>query len=104
MEGQRGVLCGEGLVVHEEEVDVTGCDSLVVGLWTADGRLRTVVDDESLVAGRHEVTGLLVGSVTDLSRDFVSQSSKTGDPALVAFQCQLFPSELRIAMGSVPWA
>ena len=30
--------------------------------------LRTVVDDESLVAGGHQVTGLLVGSVTDLSR------------------------------------
>ena len=64
--GQRGVLCGEGLVVHEEEVDVTGCGSLVVVLWMSVGRVRTVVDDESLVAGRHEVTGLLVGSVTDL--------------------------------------
>ena len=37
------VLCGVGLVVHEEEVKVTG-----------------VVDEESLVAGRHQVTGLAV--------------------------------------------
>lgn len=44
-----GVLGGEGLVVHEEEVDIAG-----------------VVDDESLVAAGHQVAGLLVGSVTDL--------------------------------------
>jgi hypothetical protein len=30
--------------------------------------LRTVVDDECLVAGGHQVAGFLVGSVTDLSR------------------------------------
>lgn len=37
------VLGGVGLVVHEEKVEVTG-----------------VVDDESLVAGWHQVTGLFV--------------------------------------------
>jgi hypothetical protein len=49
-------LCGEGLVVHEEEVDVTG-----------------VVDEEGLVAGGHHVAGLLVGTVANLyvSSEFV---------------------------------
>ena len=45
----------------------------------ADWCSRTVVDDESLVAGGHQVTGLLVGSVTDLCRTRqsmpISQSS-----------------------------
>jgi hypothetical protein len=43
------ILSSEGAVVHQEELDVLG-----------------VVDEESLVAGGHHVTGLLVGSVTDL--------------------------------------
>lgn len=42
------VLCCEGLVVHEEEFDIAG-----------------VVDEESLVAGGHHMSGLLVGSETD---------------------------------------
>jgi len=46
-----GDLGGEGLVVHEEEVDI------------AD-----VVDEEGLVAGWHHVAGLLVGSETNLNR------------------------------------
>lgn len=37
------VLCGEGFVVHKEEVDIAG-----------------VVDEESLVAGGHHVASLLV--------------------------------------------
>lgn len=37
------ILCGEGLVVHEEEVNVPG-----------------VVDEESLVSGGHHMAGLLV--------------------------------------------
>jgi hypothetical protein len=37
------VLCGEGLVVHKEEVDIAG-----------------VVNEESLVAGGHHVASLLV--------------------------------------------
>ena len=37
------VLCGEGLVMHKEEVDIAG-----------------VVDEESLVAGGHHVASLLV--------------------------------------------
>lgn len=43
------VLCGEGLVVHKEELNVGG-----------------VVDEERLVAGWHHVAGLLVGSETNL--------------------------------------
>lgn len=39
----ENVLCGEGLVVHEEEVNITD-----------------VVDEESLVAGWHHMTCLLV--------------------------------------------
>ena len=31
--------------------------------------LGSVVDEESLVAGRHHVTGLLVGTVTDLDKE-----------------------------------
>jgi hypothetical protein len=46
----QGILLGGvGLVVHEEEVEVTG-----------------VVDEEGLVAGGHHVAGLLVGSVANL--------------------------------------
>ena len=46
----RGRLLGSvGLVVHEEEVEVTD-----------------VVDEESLVAGGHHVAGLLVAAVADL--------------------------------------
>ena len=45
------LLGGVGLVVHEEEVEVTG-----------------VVDKERLVAGGHHVAGLLVAAVTDLYR------------------------------------
>ena len=48
-DGRVCVLCGESLVVHEEEVD-----------------LGDVVDEEGLVAGRHHVAGLLVGAVSDL--------------------------------------
>lgn len=43
-------LCGVCLVVHKKEVKVA-----------------SVVDEESLVAGRHHVSGLLVGSETNLS-------------------------------------
>jgi len=43
-----GNLCGESLVVHEEEVDVSD-----------------VVDEESLVARGHHMAGLLVGAITD---------------------------------------
>ena len=44
-----GNLGSEALVVHEKELNLGG-----------------VVDEESLVAGRHHVAGLLVGTVTDL--------------------------------------
>lgn len=43
------LLGGVGLVVHEEEVEVTG-----------------VVDKERLVAGGHHVAGLLVATVANL--------------------------------------
>jgi hypothetical protein len=43
------VLCGEGTVVHEEEIYVAG-----------------VVDEEGLVAGGHEMACLLVGAITNL--------------------------------------
>lgn len=46
-----GDLSGEGLVVHEEEVNI------------AD-----VVDEESLVARWHHVASLLVGTETDLRK------------------------------------
>lgn len=45
----RNLLRSEGLVVHQEKVDITD-----------------VVDEESLVAGGHHVAGLLVGSKTNL--------------------------------------
>jgi len=48
-EGGGAVLGGEGLVVHEEEVDIAG-----------------VVDEEGFVAGGHHVSGLSVGSESDL--------------------------------------
>ncbi len=46
----ENVLGSEGLVVHEEKVDITD-----------------VVDEESLVSGWHHVAGLLVGSETNLN-------------------------------------
>lgn len=49
MEGGKNILCGEGLVVHKEEVDILD-----------------VVDQEGLVAGWHHVAGLLVCSETNL--------------------------------------
>ena len=50
---QRGryVLSREGLVVHEEEVDISG-----------------VVDEEGLVARGHHVSCLSVGAISDLQR------------------------------------
>ena len=47
--GRLHVLCGVGLVVHEQELDVLD-----------------VANEESLVAGRHHVAGLLVGAIADL--------------------------------------
>jgi hypothetical protein len=47
--GDANILCGVDLVVHEEEVNVTG-----------------VVNEESLVTGGHHVAGLLVRSETNL--------------------------------------
>ena len=46
---REGVLGGKGLVVHEKEVNI-----------------GDVVDEESLVAGRHHVACLPVGAVSDL--------------------------------------
>lgn len=43
------VLCGESFIVHKEKVDIAG-----------------VVDEESLVAGRHHVASLLVRSESNL--------------------------------------
>jgi hypothetical protein len=63
-----GDLGGEGSVVHEEEVDVVNCVLLVAVLVAGALRGRTVADNEGLVAGGHQVAGLLVGSVTDLSQ------------------------------------
>lgn len=50
--GCKNVLSGEDLVVHEEELDVVD-----------------VLDEESLVAGRHHVLGSLVGAIADLIVD-----------------------------------
>lgn len=72
--GYRNVLSGVGLVVHEEKVEVTG-----------------VVDDESLVAGRHHVAGLLVGAVTDLFEIYPSAS----------LSCSPMPSRLIQALLSI---
>lgn len=65
--GGGGVLCRKGGVVHEEEIDITGCCPLALRPnFTQGSDVRTVVDEESLVAGGHEVAGLLVGAVSDL--------------------------------------
>ena len=45
------VLCRERLIVHEQKVDIFG-----------------IVDNEGLVAGRHEMPSLLIGTVSDLNR------------------------------------
>lgn len=46
--------------------------------------MRTVVDDESLVAARHEVAGLLVGAVADLHRKLAKIITHNG-PTEAAF-------------------
>lgn len=46
----KNVLSGVGAVVHEEELNVLG-----------------VVDEESLVTRGHQVAGLLVATITDLT-------------------------------------
>jgi hypothetical protein len=51
---------GVFLVVHEQEFEVGG-----------------VVDEELLVAGRNEVSGLFVGSVTDLGHGGLSLESSS---------------------------
>jgi hypothetical protein len=55
--------------VHEEEVDIGDWNIISfrssLGCGSGD---RTVADEEGLVAGGHQVAGLPVGSVTDLSR------------------------------------
>jgi hypothetical protein len=79
--GVGGVLGGEGLVVHEEEVDV------------AD-----VVDDERLVAAGHQVAGPLVGSVTDLHR--IRQPKFQQPDAGAIFSMRATRSVARIAAGS----
>lgn len=48
-EKSRDILSGVGLVVHEQELNIVG-----------------VADEERLVAGGHHVTGLLVGTETNL--------------------------------------
>ena len=49
LNGQGSVLCGKGLVVHKEQIDIG---------W--------VMDEECLVAGRHKMAGLLIGAVANL--------------------------------------
>jgi hypothetical protein len=69
------VLCGEGGVVHEEKLNIGNCKTLVESGRPSRDAARTVGDEESLVAGGHQVAGLLVGSVTDLSHS-VSPDSR----------------------------
>ena len=69
------VLCGEGGVVHEEKLNIGNCETLVGLGRPRHSASRTVGDEESLVAGGHQVAGLLVGSVTDLSHS-VSPDSR----------------------------
>lgn len=57
--GESNILSGICAVVHEEELDVLG-----------------VLDEEDLVAGWGQVSGLLVAAITDLYQD------KTGSSAL----------------------
>lgn len=49
MSRERHILSSVGAVVHEQKLNVLG-----------------VVDEESLVAGRHHMPGLLVATITDL--------------------------------------
>ena len=59
------ILSGEGLVVHEEEVDIVA-----------------VVDEESLVPGWHQVTGFLIRAVPDLVADIPLAHSSSIHPLL----------------------
>ena len=72
------LLCCVALVVHEKEIEV------------AD-----IVDEESLVARRHHVAGLLVVAVPNLqdsnrsARVYCLESSLACNRDLLVFQCAL---------------
>lgn len=59
--------------MHEEEVDVA-----------------RVLDEEGLVAGRHEVSGLLVGAVTDLDLSTVSAAVRRSRISFICSRIHLF--------------
>jgi hypothetical protein len=64
---------------------------------------RTVADEESLVAGGHEVAGLPVGSVTDLIA-LVSHARAQflpASPIALGSVCPTVPGVVRVV---VPWA
>lgn len=66
----KNILCGEGAVVHEQEVNVVD-----------------VVDEEGLVARGHHVLGLLVGAIADLqsSQKHVVSTDFPTMPSTLAF-------------------
>ena len=73
-------LCGVGLVVHKEKLEVAG-----------------IVDEEGLVAGRHHVAGLLVVAIADLHTIRISITIQTSQKshASLAYQPSLSASILR---------
>ena len=72
----RNVLGSPSAVVHEEEVNIVGCEETSAPLTpprlaTASRRVvgrRTIVHEEGLVSTRHHMSCLLVGAVADLER------------------------------------
>jgi hypothetical protein len=89
--------------VHEEKVDVGNCGILVVSRFVAVHWARTVANKESLVAGGHQVAGLPVRSVTDLSRTCQLVSIFVRLTRIPAQDRRCVSSKSRV-VESVPWA
>jgi hypothetical protein len=79
--------------VHEEEVDIGDWNIVsfrpCLGFGSGD---RTVADEEGLVAGGHQVAGLPVGSVSDLSRN--------RQPVSPIFSCNLAAARGRVSSST----
>jgi hypothetical protein len=82
-------LCSVGEVVHEEEVDVA-----------------RVLDEEGLVAGGHQMAGLLVGTVTDLEASTVNAAVGRKQISIrgpFSSSIHLFTEPSRLCVAPLAW-
>lgn len=86
---RRDILCGKRPAVHEEKFDIAG-----------------VVDKEGLVAGRHHVACLSVGSVTNLQRSLsvlFLWPVRTLEPSIRTFGMTAWPLNRLRTLLSIPF-